>query len=307
MIDISHKIKTLRTAIAQSTLKVSPKTITRIRRNEVPKGNPLEVAKVAAVQAAKNTSGIIPYCHPLPVDFVGVEYNIGKRIIEIRTTVKAIYKTGVEMEALTAASVAALTMYDMLKMFDDEMEITGVKLVSKTGGKSDYRKAISIPLRAAVLVFSDSISAGKKEDKSGKLIQERLKNLGVKVADYKVISDDREKIEMQLKTYADKQKFDLVVTTGGTGFGPRDNAPEAIAHVIEYEAPGIVEAARVYGQERTPLAMLSRAKAGVRGKTLIINMPGSRKAVAQSFEALFPTVLHAFAMIAGGGHRGNNS
>lgn len=272
----------------------------------MPKGNPLEVAKVAAVQAAKNTSGIIPYCHPLPVDYVGVEFAIGKHTIEIRTTVKAIYKTGVEMEALTAASVAALTMYDMLKMFDEEMEITGVKLISKTGGKSQFGKPISSSLSAAVLVLSDSVSAGKKEDSSGKLIRERLKYFGVKVADYKILPDDREKIEAQLKVYADKRKLDLVVTTGGTGFGPRDNAPEAIAHVIDFEAPGIVEAARVYGQERTPLAMLSRAKAGVRGKTLIINMPGSRKAVAESCEALFPTVLHAFAMIAGGGHRGNN-
>ncbi len=302
MIDISHKIKTLRTAIAQATLKVSPETIARIRSNRVPKGNPLEVAKVAAVQAAKNTSDIIPYCHPLPVDFVGVEYSIGKRIIEIRTTVKAIYKTGVEMEALTAASVAALTMYDMLKMFDDEMEITGVKLISKTGGKSEYGKPVSLPVRAAVLVLSDSISSGRKEDQSGKLIQERLKNFGVKVIDYRVISDDREKIEMQLKNYADKRKLDLVVTTGGTGFGPRDNTPDAVANLVDYEIPGIAEAARVYGQERTPLAMLSRAKTGIRGTTLIINMPGSRKAVAESFEALFPAVLHSFAMIAGGGH-----
>ncbi|MDE3057307.1 MAG: bifunctional molybdenum cofactor biosynthesis protein MoaC/MoaB [Bacteroidota bacterium] len=302
MIDISHKIKTLRTAVAQATLKVSPETITRIQHNNVPKGNPLEVAKVAAVQAAKHTSGIIPYCHPLPVDFVGVEFEMNKHVIEIRTTVKAIYKTGVEMEALTAASVAALTMYDMLKMFDDEMEITGVKLVSKTGGKSQFGKPVSASLRAAVLVLSDSVSAGKKEDSSGRLIQERLKSFGVKVTDYKVIADDRERIEIQLKQYADKQKLDLVVTTGGTGFGPRDNAPEAIAHVIEREAPGIVETARVYGQERTPLAMLSRAKAGVRGTTLIISMPGSRKAVAESLDALFPAVLHAFAMIAGGSH-----
>ena len=141
MRDISRKITTLRTAVAQSTLRVSPSTITLIKENNIPKGNPLEVAKVAAIQAAKNTSQIIPYRHPLPIDFVGVEFDVGKSEIQARVEVKAIYKTGVEMEALTGASVAALTLYDMMKMLDDDMEILGVTLLSKKGGKSDFAKA----------------------------------------------------------------------------------------------------------------------------------------------------------------------
>jgi cyclic pyranopterin phosphate synthase len=302
MLDISAKIKTLRTATAQARLALSPQTIARIRENTVPKGNPFEVAKVAAIQAAKNTSSIIPYCHPLPIDYVGVEYEFGEGWIDVRATVKAIYKTGVEMEALTAVSVAALTLYDMLKMLDESMSIGEIRLIAKTGGKSDFRTAFEKPLRAAVLVMSDSIAAGKKSDLSGQLIVERLKQEGVHVEDYRIIPDDTEEIIRLLKKYADDDKLDLVMTTGGTGLTPRDRTPEAMTQVIEREAPGIVEAARAYGQERTPYSMLSRSRAGVRGRTLIVNLPGSKKGVADSLNALFPGLLHAFKMIGGGGH-----
>lgn len=304
MLDISSKIKTLRTATAQARLLLSPSTISRIREGTIPKGNPLEVAKVAAIQAAKNTSSIIPYCHPLPIDFTGVEFEFGDDWIDVRTTVKAIYKTGVEMEALTAASVAVLTMYDMMKMLDEKMSIGSIVLVKKTGGKSDFRTSFTEPPTAAVLVMSDSIAAGKKSDLSGQLIVERLKSAGVEVRDYRIIPDEPEEIARLVKRYADVDKLNLVMTTGGTGFTQRDRTPEAMQMVIEQEAPGIVEAARAYGQERTPYSMLSRARAGIRGRTLIINLPGSKKGVADSLDALIPGVLHAFKMIGigNGGH-----
>ncbi len=304
MLDISAKIKTLRTATAQARLVLSPSTIARIREGTIPKGNPLEVAKVAAIQAAKNTSSIIPYCHPLPIDFTGVEFEFGEDWIDVRTTVKAIYKTGVEMEALTAASVAVLTMYDMMKMLDERMSIGSITLVKKTGGKSDFRTSFAEPLRAAVLVMSDSIAAGKKSDLSGQLIVERLKSVGVDVQEYRIIPDETEEIVKLLKHYSDDEGLNLVMTTGGTGFTRRDRTPEAMEQVLEREAPGIVEAARAYGQERTPYSMLSRARAGIRGRTLIINLPGSKKGVADSLDALFPGLLHAFTMIdlGSGGH-----
>ncbi|HTR81679.1 MAG TPA: bifunctional molybdenum cofactor biosynthesis protein MoaC/MoaB [Bacteroidota bacterium] len=301
MRDISQKITTLRTAIAQSTLRVSPATISLIRKNKIPKGDPLPVAKVAAIQAAKNTSSIIPYCHPLPVDFVGVEFEIGKNEIEVKVEVKAIYKTGVEMEALTGASVAALTLYDMMKMLDDDMEILGVKLLSKKGGKSDFA-AVGQHLRAAVLVMSDSVAAGKKEDVSGKIIQKRLQDFKIEVIKYDVVPDDAKKIEEKILSYTDKLAVDLVVTTGGTGFGPRDNTPEAVRKIIEREMPGVNEAARTYGQQRTPLAMLSRSVSGIRGKTIIVSFPGSKGAVTDGLDALFPAILHAFKMLKGEGH-----
>ena len=302
MIDVSAKTRTLRTATAQARLVLRPETLGLIHDRRIPKGDPLEVAKVAAVQAAKHTSDTIPYCHPIPVDFVGVEYEFGELTILVRVTVKAIAVTGVEMEALTAAAVAALTLYDMMKMLDESMSIAEVKLLAKTGGRSDFTAATDLPLRAAVLVMSDSVASGKKSDSSGQLIVARLKKEGVTVEEYRIIPDDVDLIVATLRAYADDRKIDLVLTTGGTGFSPRDATPEAMTRVIEREAPGIAEAARTYGQDRTPYAMLSRARAGLRGNTLIVNLPGSRGGVTDSLNALFPGLLHSFPMIRGGRH-----
>ncbi|MGI6302927.1 MAG: bifunctional molybdenum cofactor biosynthesis protein MoaC/MoaB [Verrucomicrobiota bacterium] len=302
MRDISRKIVTQRSAIAWAELFCSPATIQRIHAHQIPKGDPLEVSKVAAIQAAKQTPQILPYCHSVGLDFVGVEFRLGTDRIEVEVTVKAIDQTGVEMEALTAASVAVLNLYDMLKMLDDTMAIGGVKLLAKRGGKSDRRSGFAQGLRAAVVVISDSVAAGEKEDMSGRLICERLQEEGLELADYRVVSDDPEEIDGCLRHYADQARVNLVLTTGGTGFGPRDNTPEVMGRLIEREAAGIVEAARAYGQARTPHSMLSRGRAGIRGNTLIVNLPGSRGGVAESLDALLPGMLHAFKMLRGEGH-----
>lgn len=302
MIDVSEKNPTLRFAVAESVLTVSPQVIERIKAGTVPKGNPLEVARVAGVMAAKKTSEIIPLCHPVPIEYIKIEHSVADDRITLTATVKGIYRTGMEMEAMTAAAVAALTVYDMLKMLDDNMELLSVRLLKKQGGKSDFRDAFSEPLRAAVLVMSDSVAAGKKSDASGLLIRDRLSSLGLEIIKYEILPDDKVLIADTLKKYCDEDHVDLVMTTGGTGFSPRDTTPEAMQDVIEREVPGIPEAIRTYGQERTPYAMLSRSRAGLRGNTLIVNLPGSKRGVQESLDALLPGMLHAFQMIWGGGH-----
>ena len=302
MFDVSHKTRSARVAKAQASLVVHPDTIRRIRERQIPKGDPLEVARVAAIQAAKNTAQIIPYCHPIPIDHVAVEYELAEDRIEVTVTVKAIYKTGVEMEALTAASVCALTLYDMLKMLDESMVIREVRLIEKKGGQSDLKAGGSRSIRAVVVVMSDSVSAGQKTDASGRLIADRLRAEAVEVIECLVISDDADTIERTLIRCADELAVDLVMTTGGTGLGPRDHTPEVMARVVEREAPGIAEAARAHGQERTPFSMLSRGKAGIRGRTLIVNLPGSPRGVAESLDALLRPILHAFPIMHGGGH-----
>jgi cyclic pyranopterin phosphate synthase len=148
MRDVSDKAVTRRTAIARGVLRAAPETIRAIRENRLPKADPLPVARVAAVQAAKNTSQIIPYCHPLPIENVAVEFGVGEDRIEITVSVTAHYKTGVEMEALTAVSVAALTLYDMAKALDPGMAIEQVVLIEKTGGKSDFARVGGAPVAA---------------------------------------------------------------------------------------------------------------------------------------------------------------
>lgn len=302
MRDISQKNSTLRTAVAKATLRVSPSTVQLIREGKVPKGDPLSVARVAAIQAAKNTSQIIPYCHPIPISFVGVDFQVDEDEIHIVATVKAIYKTGVEMEALTAASVAALTIYDMTKMVDDLMQIESVRLDSKVGGKSSFTKKLEKGLRAAVIVMSDSVAAGKAEDLSGKLIQTRLEEEGIDATEYIVVSDDETAIITAVRRCTDELGVDLVITTGGTGVSPRDHTPEAITRLIERELPGVSEAIRAYGQQRNPYSMLSRSVAGIRKKSLIISLPGSVGGVQDSLDAIFPHILHTFKMLAGEGH-----
>ncbi len=302
MRDISSKVSTLRIAVAQASVQVGPGLIEKIQQGAIPKGDPLEVAKIAAVQAAKQTSAIIPYCHPLPLDFVGVEYELGEDRIEIIVTVKAIYKTGVEMEALTGASVAALTIYDMLKMFDEEMVIQGVRLLSKKGGKSDRRKGAGKGLRAAVLVIGDEIVSGKKEDTAGRMIAGRLDAESIVVEEYKKIPDDRDAIAKALIDYADRGGLDLVLTSGGTAFGASDFTPEVTESVVDRIIPGIPEALRAHGQQRSPYSMLSRGRAGIRDKTIIINLPGSTRGASESLDALFPGLKHSFRMLRGEGH-----
>jgi len=303
MRDVSSKYNTLRTAKASAELKISKATTRAITTGNVPKADPLGVAKVAGIQAAKNTSLIIPYCHQVPLDWVSIEISLKKDSIHISTEVKAIWKTGVEMEALVAASTSALTLYDMLKPIDEEMEIVSVKLLEKKGGKSQmtlYGRGMT----AAVLVISDSVSAGKAKDTSGKFLGEKLKSFKFHVSYFKVVPDEQTIIENELKNLADKKKVDIVITTGGTGTGPRDVTPEATLAVIERRLDGVEETLRDYGQNRIPMAMLTRGVVGIRGKTLIINLPGSRRAVEEGMNVLFPAILHVFIMMKGGGHGG---
>lgn len=303
MRDVSRKVVTFRTAVARALLRISPSTVERIRKNELPKGDPLPVAKIAAIQAAKNTCQLIPYCHQIALEFVGVEFEISNDSIAIETTVKAANKTGVEMEALTAASVAALTIYDMVKFLDDLCEIERVYLVKKTGGKSDWMPSLDRPVKAAVLVMSDSVSAGAAKDKSGKIIVERLESYGVEIAEYKVVKDEMDEILAAVRENTDDRKVDLLLTTGGTGISPRDTTPEALRQLIERPLPGVDEAMRSYGQPNNPYAMLSRALSGVRGKTIIVSIPGSSGAARDALDALFPYLLHSLNMLEGKGHK----
>lgn len=301
MRDVSSKTSSLRIARAAAALKVSPKTVMAIRSNNLPKANPLDVAKIAGIQAAKNTSLLIPYCHQIPVDYVNVSIELKSSAISLFSEVKAIWKTGVEMEALVAVSSAALTLYDMLKPIDKSMEIVSVKLLEKKGGKSDTKET-GAGLSAAVLVVSDSVSRGKRKDVSGKFAVERLRGFNFQISRYKVIPDDRDEIERELRNLVDRQKVDLLITTGGTGVGPRDVTPEATLAVIDRRLDGVEEELRRYGQSRIPTAMLSRGIVGVRGKTLIVNLPGSKGGVEDGIAALFPSVIHAFRMMRGEGH-----
>lgn len=301
MVDITHKTNTLRIATAQAIVQVSkPETIAAIQNRTVPKGDVFEMAKAAGLLAVKKTPDLLPDCHPIPIEYTGVNYRIEELTIIIELTVKTIYKTGVEVEAMHGASVVALTLYDMLKPIDKGVEIRNIRLLEKKGGKSD-RKAIPENLKTAVIVCSDSISKGIGEDKSGRKIIEKLDLLGIEVNDYSIIPDNKNTIQEKIKSLCDLS-YQLILITGGTGLSPRDVTPEAVSELIDREIPGIAETARQYGQERIPTSMLSRSVAGLIGETLVLTMPGSTGGVTDYMDALFPHVLHVFSVMEGNKH-----
>ena len=302
MVDITHKIITQRTATAQAIVKVgSPGTMQAILNKTVPKGDVLEVSRTAGLFAVKNTSSSIPDCHPMPIEFTGIEYEFLDDSVLIKVTVKAIYRTGVEVEAMHGASIVALTMYDMLKPIDKNVEISTIKLLHKKGGKSDYGNKEVRDLAVAVMVCSDSVSSGKKEDRAGKVISDKIKNLGLAISNYSIIPDEVLDIQNTINKLC-AQKPDLLIITGGTGLSNRDVTPEAVIPLLDRRIPGIEEAIRSYGQDRTPYAMLSRSVVGFKGNTLIMALPGSTAGAGESMDAVFPSVLHLFKILNGFNH-----
>ena len=300
MVNITHKSNTLRKAIATAVVAVSSEaTITAINNNQVPKGNVFEMSKTAGLFAAKRTSDMIPDCHPLPIEYTHISFEVKGLEIHIFVEVHTIYKTGVEVEAMHAASVVALTLYDMLKPIDKGIEIRNIRLVEKKGGKTDYKEATE-GLTAAVIVCSDTIAAGKKEDKAGKAIIAHLERYAVP-ATYTIIPDEVADIQNHIKQ-AVNEYTSLVLITGGTGLSPRDVTPEAVRPLLDREIEGIAETIRSYGQDRTPYSMLSRSVAGTIGNSLVIALPGSTKGATESMDAVFPAVFHIFKMLKGGRH-----
>ncbi|MCC6761166.1 MAG: bifunctional molybdenum cofactor biosynthesis protein MoaC/MoaB [Chitinophagaceae bacterium] len=302
MVNITHKSSTLREAIATAKLTVSKQaTIDAIQNKSVPKGDVFEFSRAAGLLAIKKTSDVIPDCHPLPVEFASIKHSIDGLSILITVEVHTIYKTGVEVEAMHGAAITALTMYDMLKPLDNGVEIAAVKLESKKGGKSGISKEGREDLRIAVIVCSDSIAAGNNADASGKTILQKLEQHQLQVAAFDIIPDDVASIQAKAKQYS-SEGYHLILFTGGTGLSPRDVTPDAVAPMLDRSIPGIMEAARNYGQQRTPYAMFSRGVAGFIQQTLVLTLPGSPKGAAETMDALFPYVLHLFKVAAGMRH-----
>lgn len=302
MVNITHKSNSLRKAIAAAVVMVSTEdTISAVREKRVPKGDVFEFAKVAALFAIKKTSDVIPDCHPLPIEFAQVSFQINQLAIEIKVEVHTVYKTGVEVEAMHGASIAALTLYDMLKPIDKHIEIQSVKLLHKEGGKSDYTGKPGQIITAAVIVCSDTIYQKKAEDKAGLAVIEKLKQFQVDTKQYEVIPDEADAIKQKIEAYT-KEGIQLILFAGGTGVSPRDITADTIKPLLDKELQGIMEQARSYGQDRMPYAMLSRSVAGIIKNSLVLTLPGSTKGATEYLDALFPQVLHVFDVMDGKRH-----
>lgn len=310
MVDVGDKPITARRAVAAATVRMTPEVLATLLDAGGPKGDALITARLAGIGAAKRTSDLIPLCHPLPLDRVSVELVPDRTsgTVAITTEVLVSARTGVEMEALTAASVAALTLYDMAKALQRDIVIEGIQLIEKSGGRSgEYTRDALGTERAAheavVVTCSNRSAAGERDDASGPALISRLREGGgFDVApEALVVRDDEREIATLLARLADAGHR-LIITTGGTGLTPTDVTPAATRRVIDREAPGLAELMRSVGIAATPMAALSRAVVGSRGSTLIVNVPGSPKGATESLDALVPVLRHALEQLAGGDH-----
>ena len=299
MVDVTDKVSTTRVAKAEGQIAMLHETISAIQDDTLPKGNVLTTAKIAGVQAAKKTAALIPMCHQLNLTFVDIEFDIQTENIVIKSTVKTKEATGVEMEALTAVSVAALTIYDMCKAVDKTMTIGEITLVDKKGGASGH--AVAYRPAVGIITMSDGVAAGKREDKSGKILSDGFAQAGCAIEKQLVLPDGSEELRKTIKSWIDSG-VELIITTGGTGLGPRDLTIPVLETMFDSRLPGIEQALHAYGRGKLATASLSRLAAGVVGSAIIISLPGSPGAVRDGLKVLIPTIFHAFHMMKGEGH-----
>jgi len=321
MADVRRKRVTARRAVAIGELNAGPAAFAQIVERRLPKGDAMVMAEIAGLQGAKNASQLMPLCHPLPLEYIDVrcEPITERHAVRVYCEVATFARTGVEMEALAGASAALLTLYDLTKPVEPALSIGGVRLLFKEGGKKglwlhpdgmsdaerDHYKPRGVTkldnVSAAVITLSDRASRGEYSDASGPLLVERLRELGANVSDVELHPDEPGPLAERLRALAE-QGVQLVLCTGGTGLGPRDRTPEALAIVADRHIDGIGELFRSESSQHTPLAWLSRAQAVLIDTTLVIALPGSAKAVAQGMDILAPILAHALSMAAGGGH-----
>ena len=314
MVDVSAKAEPTRIAVAAGMLRTTAEVVALVRADGMPKADVLSTARLAGIGGAKKTSELIPLCHQLALSSVKVEFGFTEDAVTIEATAKTKGQTGVEMEALTAVAVAGLTLHDMVKAVDPAAVLTDVRLLTKEGGKHGHwvrpedGAAVapapeSAPARprartAVVLVASTGAAAGTRTDTTGPVLVDWLNTAGFTVRG-PLVRPDAE-IAAGLADALSTVPA-LIVTTGGTGASPSDATPEATLAVIDRELPGVAEAIRQAGTAKFPLAALSRGVAGLAGRTVIVNLPGSPGGVKDGIAVLAPILDHLLAQVAGGG------
>jgi len=299
MVDVGDKVTTLRVARATGSIKLSPRTIIMLKDKHIPKGDVLSTAKIAGIQSAKRTAELIPLCHPLNITYVDISFELMQDRILIQAIVKAKDTTGIEMEALTAVSISALTIYDMCKAVDGKMVISEIKLADKQGGKTshktDYRPTVGI------IVLSDSISSGIGKDKSGEILKEGFVSAECNVNEFEIIPDNANKFLEAINKYI-ANGIELIISSGGTGIGPRDITVDVLAPKFTTRLEGVEQALHSYGLGKTKTAMLSRLQVGIIENTIIVCLPGSASASKDALQVLIPTIFHAYHMKKGEKH-----
>ena len=324
MVDVSAKTESKRTAIARSVVHISASTLELLKAKALPKGDVLTVAQIAGIMAAKRTSEFIPMCHPLALTHTDVRFLVHDEppSVLIEASASTSDRTGVEMEAIIGAQIAAATIYDMVKAVQKDVVIGDTRLILKSGGKSGLFKveepllfavepAAPLPqprplperwegegLACAVVTLSDKGYAGEREDRSGPNLAALLEALSPAKVQNFLLPDDPTALRALVKKLA-ALGWGLIVTTGGTGLSPRDTTPEALIPELDRRLPGFEQVMFAEGLKHTPHAVLSRCLAGTIGTSMVIALPGSRKAAEENLSAILPVLPHALEKLNG--------
>lgn len=288
MKDVTSKPQTLRSARARSSITVPESCIPLVRERRTEKGDAMEAARFAATMAVKRTWELIPLCHPLPIQEVRVCFALGTTRIDTEVLVRAIANTGVEMEALTGASVAALTFYDMLKPHaGTRLSIGDVHLIEKLGGKSHYRRRVEPPVEGAII----ATSASEAVTRTASLVRERLAAAGIRCPEHESVETGSAELAASIRRGV-ATGARMIATVGGTGLTAGDHGVEMVRPLLERELPGVIEAARSHVQQRTPFGMLHRGAAGLIGRTVVVTLPGDAGTASGYLDALIPGLVH---------------
>ena len=297
MRDISDKPSSRRTARAQALLRLPPDCVEKIRAGTIDKGDPVEAARIAGMLAIKRCWELLPHCHPLPLHGSELHFETGEDSLRIEVQVTTIGPTGVEMEALTGASIAALTLYDMLKPHAGlDLAIENIHLLEKTGGKSEHRRRLDPARPAVICTVSTPIARGRKGDDAADALESLLTEAGFAPIERRLVPAEFDTVQQALHEALATEPA-LLLTLGGTGLAPDDCTVAATAPLLDELLPGVMEAARAFGQQRSPLALISRGIAGRAGRSLVLTLPGSAAGMRESWLAVAAGVVHAIGVL----------